>query len=337
MSEPLLSVRDLSVTFQPRGLGLRHGRAVRAVRGISFDIARGETLGLVGESGSGKSTTARGILRLVDAEGEVWLEGEDVLAADRRRLRQLRPRMQMVFQDPYSSIDPSRRIVDIVAEPLRVHTDLNRRDREERVAALLEQVGLAPHHLQRYPHEFSGGQRQRIAIARAIALNPSLAICDEATSALDVSTQNQVINLLEELRATHDVAYLFITHNLAVVRHIADRIGVMYLGRLVEVAAADRIFSEPAHPYTRTLLAAMPIARPGGRHRAGDAVAGGELPDPASPPSGCSFHPRCPDAMERCSTEDPAPRPAPGGGYVACHLYDAQPVQVTRAVVQDTA
>ena len=336
MTEPLLEVRDLRVTFHPRGLALKRGRAVHAVRGISFDIARGETFGLVGESGSGKSTTARGILRLVDAEGEVRLEGDDVLGADRRRLRQLRPKMQMVFQDPYSSIDPSRRIVDIVGESLRVHTDLGRRDREARVADLLEQVGLAAHHLQRYPHEFSGGQRQRIAIARAIALNPSLAVCDEATSALDVSTQNQVINLLEELRTTHDVAYLFITHNLAVVRHIADRIGVMYLGRLVEVADADRIFSEPAHPYTRSLLAAMPIARPGGRHRPGEQVAGGELPDPSAPPSGCSFHPRCPDAMEVCAREDPASRPAPGGGQVACHLYE-QPVQLRRSTAHERA
>lgn len=328
MTVPLLQVRNLRVTFQPKGLASRRRRAVQAVRGISFDIERGEAFGLVGESGSGKSTTARGILRLVDAEGEVRLEGEDVLGADRRRLRELRPRMQMVFQDPYSSIDPSRRIVDIVGEPLRVHTGLNRREREAKVVDLLAQVGLAGHYIHRYPHEFSGGQRQRIAIARAIALNPSLAVCDEAVSALDVSTQNQVINLLEELRTSHDVAYLFITHNLAVVHHIADRIGVMYLGRLVEVADAARVFSAPAHPYTRSLLAAMPIARAGGRRRDGGAVVAGELPDPSAPPSGCAFHPRCPAAMDVCLHEDPAPRVAPGGGEVACHLYDEQPVAV---------
>ena len=335
MTVPLLDVRDLTVTFRPRGLTARTSGAVQAVRGVSFEIGRRETFGLVGESGSGKSTTARGLLRLVAADGQVLLEGEDVLAADRRRLRALRPRMQMVFQDPYSSIDPARTIRDIVGEPLRVHTKLGRTEREARVADLLDQVGLAAHHLRRYPHEFSGGQRQRIAIVRARGSQSEYCGRDEAVSVLDVSTQNQVINLLEELSDIHDVAYLFITHNLAVVRHIADRIGVMYLGRLVEVASSDRLFAAPAHPYTRALLAAMPVARAGGRHRSSERVAAGELPDPSNPPTGCAFHPRCPDAMDVCRIVDPVTRAAPGGGTVACHLYD-EPVELARrpAVVE---
>ena len=327
----LLRVRELDVQFRRRGF-LTPRRPVQAVRGVSFDVAAGETFGLVGESGSGKSTTARAILRLVAATGSVELDGEDVLAAPRRRMMALRREMQMVFQDPYSSIDPSQTVAEIVGEPLRTHLQLSRAQRDEKVGELLMQVGLSRAHLRRYPHEFSGGQRQRIAIARAIALNPRLAICDEAVSALDVSTQNQVLNLLQDLRDRHDVAYLFITHNLAVVRHIAHRIGVMYLGRLVEVADTERLFAMPAHPYTRALLASMPVARPGGRDRVASPSVRGELPDPSRPPSGCAFHPRCPDAMPICTTVDPPERRAPGGGTVACHLYDEAPVAVADPV-----
>ena len=275
----LLEVENLEVTFRTRRRVLGGAPPVRAVRGVSFTMAPRETFGLVGESGSGKSTTARAVLRLVPATGRVVLDGIDVLGAGRPELRQVRQRAQMVFQDPYSSINPARSIAEIVAEPLRTHTDLDRSGREARVGELLEQVGLRRDHLRRYPGEFSGGQRQRIAIARAIALNPGLVVCDEAVSALDVSTQNQVLNLLENLRDSHQVGYLFITHNLAVVRHIAHRIGVMYLGRLVEVGDAERVFNAPAHPYTRALLAAMPVARPGGRTReAHELAVAGELP-----------------------------------------------------------
>ncbi len=327
---PLLDVRDLRVTFRQRhGIGRRGW--IHAVRGVTFTMAPRETFALVGESGSGKSTTARGILRLIPASGQVLLDGQDVLRAERSELRRLRAKAQMVFQDPYSSINPSKTIADILAEPLRTHTDLDRRGRLERAGDLLEQVGLRREDLQRYPHEFSGGQRQRIAIARALTLNPRLAVCDEAVSALDVSTQNQVLNLLEDLRETHDVGYLFITHNLGVVHHFADRVGVMYLGRLVEVGDTEQVFSDPAHPYTRALLAAMPVARPGGRTRAAAATTiAGELPSPAAPPPGCAFHPRCPLATDLCRTTEPVARRTETGGEVACHLYDGTPVTLAR-------
>jgi peptide/nickel transport system ATP-binding protein len=343
-SDPLLDVRSLRVDFRRRGVLARRS-VVHAVRDVSFQMDVGETFGLVGESGSGKSTTARAILRLVRASGQVRFQGEDVLTASRARLRAMRPGMQMIFQDPYSSIDPSQTVAQIVAEPLVTHTSLGRLERTDRVTELLQQVGLGAAHLPRYPHEFSGGQRQRIALARAIALNPELVVCDEAVSALDVSTQNQVINLLEDLSERHQVAYLFITHNLAVVRHIAHRIGVMYLGRLVEVAPTRALFSSPAHPYTQALLAAMPVVRPGGRSRTEASVVRGELPDPANPPAGCSFHPRCPAVMDVCRVVEPSLAEIGDGRTVACHLWtgDAIPVTLgsptatTRRVGEDAA
>ncbi|MFZ2530264.1 MAG: ATP-binding cassette domain-containing protein, partial [Rhodococcus sp. (in: high G+C Gram-positive bacteria)] len=260
---PLLSVRGLAVEFRSGSALFGGKRTVRAVNDVSFDIRAGETFALVGESGSGKSTTARGILRLVDiAAGTVTLDGVDVTALSRTDLRTARRNMQMVFQDPYSSLDSARTVGEAIAEPLEVHTDLDARARRQRVGDLLEQVGLRRDHAQRYPYEFSGGQRQRIAIARAIAVEPKLIVADEAVSALDVSTQNQVIGLLERLSRELGVAYLFIAHDLAVVRHIAQTTAVMYLGRIVEWGPSERLFTDPAHPYTKALLSAVPVPNP---------------------------------------------------------------------------
>jgi len=321
MTAPLLEVDGLRVEFRQR----RSSRGVvRAVAGVSFTIDRGETFALVGESGSGKSTTARAVLRLVDsAGGSVRFDGTDVLGLDGSGLRQIRRRMQMVFQDPYSSLDPSSIVADSIGEPLEVHDGLRGRVRDERVAELLELVGLPPDVMSRYPHEFSGGQRQRIAIARALALQPDLVICDEAVSALDVSTKNQVLELLGRLSERLGVAYLFITHDLAVVRHLADRVGVMYLGTLVEQGPIAEIFSRPAHPYTRALLSAVPIPDPDRQRRRPRLVLRGDMPDPARPPSGCRFHTRCPEVMDVCRTQEPLAVPHGDGAWVQCHLYSS--------------
>ncbi|MGW5071673.1 ABC transporter ATP-binding protein [Rhodococcus sp. NPDC004095] len=318
---PLLSVRGLNVEFRSGSALFGGKRTVRAVNDVSFDIRAGETFALVGESGSGKSTTARGILRLVDvAAGTVTLDGVDVTSLSRNDLRAARRNMQMVFQDPYSSLDAARTVGDAIAEPLEVHTELDADARRRRVGDLLEQVGLRREHAQRYPYEFSGGQRQRIAIARAIAVEPKLIVADEAVSALDVSTQNQVIALLERLSRELGIAYLFIAHDLAVVRHIAQTTAVMYLGKIVEWGPSERLFAEPAHPYTKALLSAVPVPNPR-RQRDRDRIRlTGELPDPANPPSGCAFSTRCPLVTDRCRTEVPAVTDVPGGGQVACHL-----------------
>jgi peptide/nickel transport system ATP-binding protein len=318
---PLLDVRDLNVTFGSVGLRGR-GRVLRAVTDVSLQIAPGETLGLVGESGSGKSTTGNAILRLVPiVGGEVRLDGRNVAEARGKELRQLRRQMQMVFQDPYSSLDPSSTVGASVAEPLQVHEGLSARDAARRVGELLELVGLPAGHASRYPYEFSGGQRQRIAIARALALNPKLIVCDEAVSALDVSTQNQVINLLEDLRDQFGLSYLFIAHNLAVVRHISHRVAVMYLGRLVEQGPSERLYQHPAHPYTQALLAAIPVPDPTGpKRKRARLLLQGDLPDPANPPVGCPFNTRCPYVMDVCRESMPAMTPVEGGGEVACHL-----------------
>jgi peptide/nickel transport system ATP-binding protein len=294
---------------------------VHAVRQVSFDVGRGETLGLVGESGSGKSTTGRAILRLVPVRsGKIELDGTDVLSLGKRELRGFRRHMQMVFQDPYSSLDPSMEIVDCIAEPLRAHTSLRGRQLRQRVVELLERVGLGQSHLHRYPNEFSGGQRQRIAIARAIAIEPSFLVCDEAVSALDVSTQNQVITLLEDLQRELGMSYLFIAHDLGVVRHIANRVAVMYLGRLVEWGPTERVFEQPAHPYTQALLSAVPVPDPAVQRARRRIILQGDLPDPASVPVGCPFSTRCPAVMPVCREVDPAPVDLPGGGAAACHL-----------------
>ncbi|MEP1122663.1 MAG: ABC transporter ATP-binding protein [Ilumatobacter sp.] len=320
-ADPLLRVDRLEVSFtQKRGLFAR--RRVRAVDDVSFTIGIGETLGLVGESGSGKSTTANAIVRLLEPDaGTIELGGVDITHMSQRTLRPLRARMQMVFQDPYSSLDPSMVVGDSIAEPIRLHDGMSRAIRDERVVDLLESVGLAAHHRDRYPYEFSGGQRQRVAIARALAANPDLIVLDEAVSALDVSTQNQVINLVEDLRERLGLAYLFIAHDLSVVRHISHRVAVMYLGALVEVGPVERVYERPAHPYTEALLSAVPVPDPVRQRSRDRIVLPGDPPDPSAPPAGCRFHTRCAYVMDRCRTEIPPVVAVEGGGEVRCHLH----------------
>lgn len=320
--EPRLSVRDISVTFKSRDRGKT---PVPAVNQVSFDVLPGETLGLVGESGSGKSTTGRALLRLIPVDsGQMMWKGRDLLGISKREFTRERRHFQMVFQDPYSSMDPSMPISRIVGEPLEVHEKLKGRARDKRVEELLDLVHLSKHYVRRYPYEFSGGQRQRIAIARAIALNPELLICDEPVSALDVSTQNQVIVLLKELREEVGLSILFIAHDLAVVRNISHRIMVMYLGHILETGDASRIFSAPAHPYTQALLAAVPVARPSQRDTRQRVMLSGEITED-SLPSGCVFHPRCPYVMDVCREVKPSVTPVTGGGEVACHLQTSGP------------
>jgi len=328
--EELLRVENLEVHFPvTRGVLLRRTVGhVKAVDGVSFALARGETLGLVGESGCGKSTTSLAVLRMQSVTaGRIVFEGEDITAQYRGSGR-FRRRMQMVYQDPYGSLDPRMKVRDIVGEPLAVHdVTRGRREYEERVAALLLGVGLLPGMAERYPHEFSGGQRQRIAIARALALEPSLVICDEPVSALDVSIQAQVINVLVELQQRLGLSYLFVAHDLAVVRHISHRIAVMYLGRIVEITSADALFAKPLHPYTQALLAAVPMADPVVEARRARAVLIGEVPSAMRPPSGCRFHPRCPHAMSVCREQSPPLTEMGNGRMVSCHLHHgAMPV-----------
>jgi peptide/nickel transport system ATP-binding protein len=324
---PLLTVTGLRKDFPVRsGFRRQVVGLVKAVDGIDLAVAPGETLGLVGESGSGKSTAARLVLRLIEpTAGEIVLDGRAISGLDARALRDERRDMQIVFQDPYSSLDPRATIAETVGEPLEVHEGLRGRARDARVSELLDQVGLGAHLLRRYPHEFSGGQRQRIAIARALALRPRLLILDEPVSSLDVSTQSQVINLLTELQDELGLAYIFIAHDLSVVRHISDRIAVMYLGRIVEEGAAEEIATRPAHPYTEALLSAIPVPQPGIERARERIVLEGDMPSPLAPPAGCSFHTRCVYAMDVCREVDPAPFRTPGGGTVACHLHTAGP------------
>ena len=321
---PLLSVTDLAVHFPViRGVVFqREVGSVKAVDGVSFELKRGETFGLVGESGCGKSTTALAILRMLRAtSGRIVFEGRDITDLGVAELRPLRRRMQMVYQDPFGSLNPRMRARDIIGEPLVVHGLADDRSTyRERVRELMDLVGLLPDMGDRYPHEFSGGQRQRIGIARALALEPSLIICDEPVSALDVSIQAQVVNLLMDLQEELGLTYLFIAHDLAVVRHISDRIGVMYLGRLVEVADRDELFNDPRHPYTQALLAAVPIPDPVREARRDDELIAGEVPSVQNPPPGCRFHTRCPQAMPHCRSDSPNLRPH-GSSLVACHLY----------------
>lgn len=324
IQEDLVVVRNLKKYFPVTGgIFSRITGWIKAVDDVSFNIKPGETLGLVGESGCGKTTTGRVLLRLLEpTEGDVFFEGNEVFELGREELRRLRRDMQIVFQDPYASLNPRMTVGDIIGEPLEIHNVARGKEKENRVRELLETVGLSALHARRYPHEFSGGQRQRIGVARALALNPKLIVCDEPVSALDVSIQSQVLNLLEDLQEEFDLTYLFIAHDLSVVRHISDRVAVMYLGQLVEIADEDELYENPMHPYTEALLSAIPIADPRiqqGRERI---VLTGDVPSPANPPSGCHFRTRCMHAMDRCSESKPPLKDYGAQHFVACWLHE---------------
>jgi peptide/nickel transport system ATP-binding protein len=321
-SANLVEVDHLTKRFQVRqGVFARGKSEVHAVEDISLTVRHGETLGIVGESGCGKSTTARLVLRLLDpTSGTIRFDGRDISKLSQRALRPLRREMQMIFQDPFTSLNPRMTLLDLVGEPLLVHGMKNRREREERVADLLRRVGLRPEYMRRFPHAFSGGERQRIGIARALALHPRLVVADEPVSALDVSVQAQILNLLIDLQAEFRLTYLFVAHDLSVVRHISKRVAVMYVGRLVELSTTAELFAAPKHPYTAALLSAVPEPDP--RVRSRDVVLEGEVANPASPPSGCYFHPRCPYAVDVCRTQSPGWRETSPAHFVACHRAD---------------
>jgi len=323
MTEPLLEVKNLKKYFPIKGgIFSKPIGYVHAVDRVSFSLNRGESLGLVGESGCGKSTAARAILRLIEpTEGEILFEGKDVCKLDREELRSIRREMQIVFQDPYASLDPRRTVEQIIGEPLDVFHISTKKERKERIASLLQKVGLSPDHARRYAHEFSGGQRQRIGIARALALNPKLIIGDEPVSALDVSIQAQVINLLEDIQEEYKLSYIIIAHDLAVVEHVCDRIAVMYLGRIAELAKDRELYTSPLHPYTVALLSAIPVPDPSITRKR--MILEGDIPSPMHPPSGCHFHTRCPRKIEGvCQTTIPKLREIKEDHFVACHLYD---------------
>lgn len=319
-STTLLEVNDLCKHYPIRkGLFSRVSGYVYAVDGISFTINEGETLGLVGESGCGKSTVGRTILKLIEpTRGEIILRGERIDELSRSQMRPYRKQIQAVFQDPYSSLNPRMRSADIVSEPLRNYESLSKIEGRERVAALFERVGLRPDQMLRFPHEFSGGQRQRLGIARALSVQPKLIMLDEPVSALDVSVQAQVINLLEELQHEFKVSYLFVAHDLAVVKHISHRVAVMYLGRIVELAPTKELFARPSHPYTEALLSAVPVPDP--KYQRKQIVLGGDVPSPINRPAGCHFHTRCPYVQERCKVEEPRLEEITPGHSVACHF-----------------
>ncbi|QPH54398.1 ABC transporter ATP-binding protein [Pontivivens ytuae] len=322
----LVEVRDLRMYFDiHKGILRRKVGEVKAVDGLSFDIHEGETLGLVGESGCGKSTTGRAILRLYDpTDGSVVIDGVDVAALDAGALRKARPQMQMIFQDPQASLNPRMTVADIISEPLREHTDMDAKARLARVRELMDAVGLNRRYADRYPHEFSGGQRQRIGIARALALNPKFIVCDEPIAALDVSIQAQVVNLLEDLQRKLGLTYLFISHDLSMVRHLATRVAVMYLGKIVELAPRDALYARPRHPYTQALLSAVPVPDPQVEATRRHIILEGDVPSPANPPKGCNFCTRCPKVMDICREVVPEFREHTKGHVTACHLVDQE-------------
>jgi oligopeptide transport system ATP-binding protein len=322
----LVQVRDLKMHFPIyAGVLRRQVGSVKAVDGVSFDIMQGETLGLVGESGCGKSTCGRAVLRLYDITGgSISIDGREIGHVKQSELVDLRPTMQMVFQDPQASLNPRMTVAAIIGEPLDEHTDWSKAKRLDRIYELMDQVGLNRQFANRYPHEFSGGQRQRIGIARALALKPKFIVCEEPIAALDVSIQAQVVNLLEALQDELGLTYLFISHDLSMVRHIADRVAVMYLGQIAELAPRDGLYEDPLHPYTKALLSAVPEPDPARAHAQQERVIlHGDVPSPANPPKGCNFCTRCPQVMERCKTDQPEFREVKPGRFVACHLYDA--------------
>jgi oligopeptide transport system ATP-binding protein len=324
VTAPLVEVKNLYKYFPIHaGLTSRHIGDVKAVDGVGFTIAAGETLGLVGESGSGKTTIGRLLLRLLPVtKGEIHFSGEDVLAMNRGDLRRLRRSVQIIFPDPFASLNPRMTVGDAIAEPLRIHGLARGKGVEERVQDLLKRVGLRPYHANRFPHEFSGGQRQRVGIARALAVDPKFIVCDEPVSALDVSIQAQVINLLEDLQEQFGLTYLFIAHDLSVVRHISTRVAVMYVGKIVELADRDALYFNPLHPYTQALLSAIPIPDPALEKRRKRIVLAGDIPSPVNPPAGCRFHTRCPIAFDRCKTEEPPFTQYAPGHFAACHWVE---------------
>jgi len=323
MAKNLLEVNNLKKYFPVKaGIFKRTVAHVKAVDDISFAVKEGETLGLVGESGCGKSTTGRTILRLLEAtEGEVIFEGKDVMALNKTQLREIRRDMQIIFQDPYASLNPRMTVADIVGEPLDIHNlAANKKERNKKVKEILENVGLGEEYMNRYPHEFSGGQRQRIGVARALAVDPKLIIADEPVSALDVSVQAQVVNLMQDLQKDYGLTYLFIAHDLSVVKHISDRVAVMYLGKIVELADKKELFRNPIHPYTQSLLSAIPEADP--KKKKDRIILEGDVPSPVDPPSGCRFHPRCPKAFDKCPVIEPEFKEYGDGHFAACHLLE---------------
>ena len=329
MKEPILKVRDLKKHFPVmKGIFRRQVGTVKAVDGISFDLGEEETISLVGESGCGKTTCGRSILRLIEPNGgEIHFRGAELLELEPAALRGMRRYMQIIFQDPFSSLNPRQTVGQIIGDPMVLHGMATRNDAEDHAKDLLERVGLQPSYASRYPHEFSGGQRQRIGIARAVALKPDFIVCDEAVSALDVSVQAQVINLLLDLKEEFGLSYLFIAHDLSVVRHISDKVAVMYLGRVVEFASRNQVFERASHPYTQALMSAVPHADP--RHRKKRIILPGDVPSPINPPSGCHFHTRCPLVKERCRQEAPEEHEISPGHTVTCHLYDGNTDLVT--------
>ena len=324
MSDTLLRVEDLKIYYPVAGSGFGKKEFVKAVDGITFEVKKGEVFGIVGESGCGKSTLGRGVCKLENlTSGHVYLDGEDITEYNDLRMRSVRKKVQMVFQDPYASLNPRMSVFDIIAEPLLVHhLYQDKADLEKKVLDLLHRVGLDDYHANRYPHEFSGGQRQRIGIARALAVEPSLIIADEPVSALDVSIQPQVLNLLNELKHDLDLTYIFVAHDLSVVEYISDRVGVMYLGNFVEVGEKEKIYSNPMHPYTQALLSAVPVPDPTAKRER--ILLEGSIPSAHKPPTGCKFHTRCPKCMECCKTQAPERYEVDDGHYVYCHLYDKE-------------
>ncbi|WP_152655488.1 ABC transporter ATP-binding protein [Oceanobacillus sp. CFH 90083] len=322
MQKPILEVDGLKKYFDIKGgpIGRKVGE-VKAVDDVSFMVMEGEILGIVGESGCGKSTTGKAILRLIEpTAGKVKFQDKEITNLSSSEMRSLRKDMQIIFQDPYASLNPRHTVEKIVGEPLLVHGMTSSIQRMKRVRELLEVVGLSPYHAKRYPHQFSGGQRQRVGIARALANNPKLVICDEPVSALDVSIQSQILNLMEKLRDEFNLTYIFIAHDLSVVKHISDRIGVMYLGRMVELTDKNKLYDDPKHPYTQALLSAVPLPDPDLRRER--IILKGDVPSPANPPSGCAFHTRCPYAMDICKEVRPDFKPVEDNHFVACHLYE---------------
>lgn len=324
MSDTLLRVEDLKIYYPVAGSGFGKKEFVKAVDGVTFEVKKGEVFGIVGESGCGKSTLGRGVCKLENlTSGHVYLDGEDITEYNDRRMRSIRKKVQMVFQDPYASLNPRMSVFDIIAEPLLVHhLYQDKADLEKKVLDLLHRVGLDDYHANRYPHEFSGGQRQRIGIARALAVEPPLIIADEPVSALDVSIQAQVLNLLNELKHDLDLTYIFVAHDLSVVEYISDRVGVMYLGNFVEVGEKEKIYSNPMHPYTQALLSAVPVPDPTAKRER--ILLEGSIPSAHKPPTGCKFHTRCPKCMECCKTQAPERYEVDDGHYVYCHLYDKE-------------